>query len=90
MKLGQVVGTIVLSQCIDPYRGRALYLVQDLNEALELTGDPEVSATWQACLEGDQVIVEVAREACNAFDPPLPIDAVILGKVDHVHIEDGL
>ena len=50
----------------------------------------EVSATWQARQVGDRVVIEVAREACNAFDPPLPIDAVILAKVDHVHLEADL
>jgi len=37
--------------------------------------------------EGDTVLVEVAREACNAFDPPLPVDASIIGKVEKVNIE---
>ena len=90
MKLGQVVGTVVLSKCIVPYQGKALHLTQDLNEMLEPCGDPEVSATWQARQVGDRVVIEVAREACNAFDPLLPIDAVILGKVDHVHLEADL
>jgi hypothetical protein len=36
--------------------------------------------------EGDTVIVEVAREACNAFDPPLPTDTSIIGKVEKVNL----
>jgi len=46
-----------------------------------------VCATWQAMAEGDLVIVEVAREAANAFQPPAPVDAVILGRVESVHID---
>ena len=87
MKLAKVVGTVVLSKCIDPYRGKALHLTQDLNEALEPAGDAEVSAAWQPVNEGDMVLVEVARESANAFELPIPIDSVILGKVEKVDIE---
>lgn len=88
MKLGQVVGTAVLSKCIAEYEGQALHLVQDLDGRLEGVGDAEVCATWQPMREGERVIVEVAREAANAFEPPLPVDAVILGKVDEIQLEE--
>ena len=87
MKLAKVVGTVVLSQCIESFTGRTLHLIQDIDENLQLTGEAEVSATWAAMNEGDTVLVEVAREACNAFDPPLPADASIIGKVEKVNIE---
>ena len=90
MKLAKVIGTVVLSKCVAPYKGRALHITQDLNEAQEPVGDPEVSATWQPMREGDLVVVEVARESANAFDPPLPIDSVILGRVEEVHAEGEL
>ena len=86
MKLAKVVGTVVLSQCIESFRGQTLHIIQEVDEKLELTGEAEVSATWQAMNEGDTVIVEVAREACNAFDPPLPSDTSIIGKVEKVNI----
>ena len=87
MKLAKVVGTVVLSQCIESLRGQTLHLIQDIDEELQLTGEVEVSATWAAMHEDDTVLVEVAREACNAFDPPLPTDASIIGKVEKVNIE---
>ena len=87
MKLAKVVGTVVLSQCIDSFKGRTLHLIQDIDENLELTGEAEVSATWSGMNEGDTVVVEVAREACNAFDPPLPSDASIIGKVEKINIK---
>ena len=87
MKLAKVVGTVVLSQCIESLRGQTLHLIQDIDEELQLTGEVEVSATWAAMYEDDTVLVEVAREACNAFDPPLPTDASIIGKVEKVNIE---
>ncbi len=86
MKLAKVVGTVVLSQSIEPFCGQILHLTQDLDEHLEPTGEAEVCATWTALREGDAVIVEVAREACNAFAPPLPTDAAIVGKVDEIHL----
>jgi microcompartment protein CcmK/EutM len=88
MKLARVVGTVVLSPCIEPYQGKVLHLTQDLDETLEPVGDVEVSATWKAMLQGDLVIVEVAREAANAFEPQLPSDATIIGKVEKVHVEN--
>ena len=89
MKLARVVGKVVLSRQVEPYRSKLLHIIQDLNEDLDPVGDPEVCATWQAMEEGDLVIVEVAREAANAFEPPAPVDAVILGRVDSVHIDRG-
>ena len=86
MKLAKVVGTVVLSQCMEPFRGHILHLTQDIDEDLELVGEAEVCATWAALREGDAVIVEVAREACNAFAPPLPTDSAIVGKVDEIHL----
>ncbi len=87
MKLSRVIGTVVLSKAIDAYTGKPLHLIEDLDEDLQPTGEPEVSATWMAMREGDLVVVEVAREAVNAFDPPLAVDAVILGRAEHVHID---
>ncbi|MBI2503134.1 MAG: hypothetical protein HYW07_07850 [Candidatus Latescibacteria bacterium] len=87
MKLSRVIGTVVLSKAIAPYTGKALHLIEDLGEDLQPIGDPEVSATWQAMREGDLVVVEVAREAVNAFDPPLAVDAVILARAEHVHLD---
>lgn len=89
MKLARVVGKVVLSQQVEPYREHPLHITQDLNSDMESVGEPEISATWQAMDEGDLVIVEVAREACNAFDPPIPVDAVIIGRVDSVNLSEA-
>jgi microcompartment protein CcmK/EutM len=86
VKLSRVIGTVVLSKTIPSYEGKVLHLTQDLNEDLEPVGDPEVSATWQAMQEGNLVVVEVARESANAFDPPIAIDSVILAKVESAHL----
>jgi len=87
MKLARVIGKIVLSRQIEDYDQMPLHLIEDLNEDLEPVGEPAVCATWQAMAEGDLVVVEVAREAANAFSPPLPVDAVIIALADSVDVE---
>jgi microcompartment protein CcmK/EutM len=87
MKLGKVVGTVVLSQSIEAFHGRPLHLVMELDENLQTVGPAEVCATWEARSEGEMVVFEVAREAANIADPAIPSDASIIGKVDKVHIE---
>ncbi len=87
MKLGRVVGHVVLSRAIEPLADKTLHLVQDVGRQLQAVGEPEVCVTWQAMKDDDLVIVEVAREACNAFDPPIPADAVVIGRADNIHIE---
>lgn len=87
MKLARVIGKIVLSKQIGDYDQMPLHLIQDLNDELEPVGEPAVVATWQAMEEGDLVVVEVAREAANAFSPPLPVDAVIIARADSVDVE---
>ena len=86
MKLARVIGTVVLSPQLESYTGKTLHLIQDLDQELQPVGDVEVSAAWQPVRQGELVIVEVAREAANAFDPPMPIDSVIIGKADKAHI----
>tara|TARA_Y100001960_G_scaffold194592_1_gene203712 strand:+ start:269 stop:562 length:294 start_codon:yes stop_codon:yes gene_type:complete len=88
MKLGRVVGHVVLSRAIESLQDKTLHLVQDVGRQLQGVGDPEVCVTWQAMKDEDLVIVEVAREACNAFDPPIPADAVVIGRADTVHLEE--
>lgn len=87
MKLGKVVGTVVLSQCIEAYHGQALHLVMELDENLETVGTAQVCATWEARSEEEIVIFEVAREAANVADPAIPSDASIIGKVEKVQID---
>lgn len=87
MKLARVLGHVVLARAIEPYANKTLHVIQDVDRHLEPVGEPEVSVAWQPMEEGDLVVVEVSREACNAFDPAIPADAVIIGRADRVHID---
>ena len=88
MKLSRVLGHVVLSRAIEPYRDKTLHMVQDVDAALQGVGEAEVSVTWQAMKEGDLVGGEGSREACNAFDTTIPADAIIIGRADQVCIEN--
>ena len=88
MELNRVIGTVVLSRCIEPFVGRTLYVTQILNERLDPVGDVDISMAWELVREGELAIVEIARESANAFDPPLPTDSVIIGRVDRVQIDE--
>jgi microcompartment protein CcmK/EutM len=90
MKLSRVLGQVVLSRALEAYRDKTLHVIQDVDAALQLVGEPEVSVTWQAMEEGDLVVVEVSREACNAFDTTIPADAVIIGRADQVRIDNPM
>ena len=87
MKLARVLGHVVLSRAIESYQNKTLHVIQDVDAALQPVGEPEVSATWQAMDEGDLVVVELSREACNAFDPIIPADSAIIGRADAVRID---
>ena len=90
MKLSRVLGQVVLSRALEAYRDKTLHVIQDVDAALQLVGEPEVSVTWQAMEEGDLVVVQVSREACNAFDTTIPADAVIIGRADQVRIDNPM
>lgn len=87
MKLARVLGQVVLSRAIEPYENKTLHVIQDVDAQLQGVGEPEVSVTWQAMKDDDLVVVEVSREACNAFEETIPADAVIIGRADHVRID---
>ena len=87
MKLARVLGQVVLSRKIEPYRDKSLHLTQDVDRELRGVGDPEVAVAWQGMAGGDLVVVEVSREACNAFEETVPADSVIIGRADRVHID---
>ena len=87
MKLARVLGQVVLARAIEPYADKALHVIQDVGRDLAPVCEPEVAVTWQPMREGDLVVVEVSREACNAFATTIPADAVIIGRVDRVTID---
>ena len=85
MFLGRVLGTVVASQKVDGLTGVRLYLFEPTNENLQTVGEPMVAVDTVGAREGDIVAWVASREAALACDPWfVPVDAAIVGIMDHV------
>ena len=88
MYLGRVIGTVVATRKYAGLEGVKLLVVQPLDDKLANRGEPHVAAdaTRQAG-PGDVVHLAGSREAALALDETfVPVDAAIVGIVDHVHV----
>lgn len=90
MKLGKVVGRVVSTQKLACFEGRALLLVQPLDEHKNPAGRALVAVDTVQSGEGDLVFFEGGKEAAQALRNWFnPCDAAILGIVDEVQLEAG-
>ncbi len=83
MKLAKVVGTVVLSQCIESFRGQTLHIIQDVDEELvqrhidsvrELKKIRNQAKAGRALEElqrayetGERNVLECEMECCQAY-----------------------
>ena len=91
MKLGRVIGTVVATHKLESLEGLKLLLVQPLDEKGAEAGAAIVAFDVARAGEGDLVFFEAGKEAAQAnpngwFNPA---DAVIIGIVDSVNIDEG-
>ena len=85
MHLGKVIGTCVATQKDPSLMGVKLLLLQPLNENLENVGDVICAADPIGARSGDIVTWVASREASLALQNKFaPVDAAIVGLVDHV------
>jgi ethanolamine utilization protein EutN len=87
MYLGRVIGTVVATKKYTGLEGSKLLLVEPLNDRHNKVGEPQVAvdATRQAG-HRDLVYLVGSREAALALDETfVPVDAAIVGIVDHVN-----
>jgi ethanolamine utilization protein EutN len=85
MYLGRVVGTVVASTKYEGLQGQKLLLVQPLDEKKNPSGSLEVAVDTVRAGSGDLVFLVGSREAALALEPSfVPVDAAIVGIVDHV------
>jgi ethanolamine utilization protein EutN len=90
MYLGRVIGTVVAERKAVGLEGQKLLLVQPLDDRLQKTRDVEVAVDTVQAGPEDLVYLVGSREAALALDPSfVPVDAAIVGIVDHVHREDA-
>jgi ethanolamine utilization protein EutN len=86
MYLGRVVGTVVASQKVPGLEGAKLLVVEPLDDELNQTGSVQVAVDTVQAGPQDLVYLVGSREASLALDPWfVPVDAAIVGLVDHVH-----
>jgi ethanolamine utilization protein EutN len=87
MYLGRVIGTVVSSKKYQGLAGVKLLLVEPLNDRHNIAGEPQVAvdATKQAG-QKDLVYLVGSREAALSLEESfVPVDAAIVGIVDHVN-----
>ena len=87
MILARVVGTVVATRKDDGLSGHRLLLIQPVAPGGSPNGKPLVAVDAVGCGAGEDVFYVRSREAPLAFLPhEPPVDATIVGIVDHVHV----
>ena len=88
MQLARVIGAVVATRKHEALRGRALLLVQPIDGAGAGRGSPLLAVDAAQAGIGDRVLLVMeARAAATALRRrTAPVEAAIVGVVDHVHI----
>lgn len=87
MYLAQVTGTVVSTSKDQRLVGFKLLLTRRLDDAGNLTGDPEVCVDTVGAGTGETVIITKGSSARFAADRrEAPLDATVVGIVDAVEI----
>ena len=88
MQLARVVGSVVATRKHESLRGAALLLVQPIDGAGADQGSPLLAVDAAQAGAGDRVLLVMeARAAATALHRrTAPVEAAIVGVVDHVDI----
>jgi microcompartment protein CcmK/EutM len=88
MQLARVIGTVVATRKDENLAGITLLIVQPLSAAREAVGRPLVAVDAVGAGVGEEVFFVRGKEASFPFYPvEAPVDAGIVGIVDHMDIE---
>lgn len=91
MDIARVIGHVVATQKDSSMTGVTLCVIQPLNESLEPAGEPLI-ATDATSMRGRGEIVFFVASGDAVFTgrggQAMPVDAAILGIVDHVHVDE--
>jgi len=88
MYLGRVIGTVVASQKYEGLEGKRLLVIQPLDHHQAPNGPPEVAVDTTQAGPQELVLLVGSREAAVACNPSfVPVDAAIIGIVDHVDVK---
>jgi microcompartment protein CcmK/EutM len=87
MHLGKIVGTVVTTRKDDNLTGVPLLLVQPLTPERTPAGRVLIAADSVGAGVGEEVFFVRGKEASFPFFPAeVPVDAGIVGIVDHWHL----
>ena len=87
MYLARAIGTVVASRKVEGLEGTKLLLIQPLDNQQQPVGSKQVAVDRAQAGEGDLVTCVGSREAALACDPTfVPVDAAIVGVVDHADV----
>ena len=90
MHLARVIGTVWATQKVETLTGYRLLVVQPLTHELEEKGSPLVAVDTVSAAPGQIVFIVESREASKALEERFnPVDAAIIGIVDHVTLASG-
>ena len=88
MQLARVIGDVVVSRKDENLTGITLLVVQPLTPEREAAGRPLVAVDAVGAGVGEDVFFVRGKEASFPFDPiAAPVDACIVGIVDHWTVE---
>jgi ethanolamine utilization protein EutN len=88
MQLARVIGDVVVTRKDEQLDGIKLLLLQPLTPEREAAGRPLVAVDAVGAGVGEEVFFVRGKEASFPFHPALPpVDAGIVGIVDHWDIE---
>jgi len=88
MQLAKVIGDVVMTLKDDNLAGLTLLVVQPLTPEREPAGRPLVAVDSVGAGVGEEVFVVRGKEASFPFYPvEAPVDAGIVGIVNHWHVE---
>ena len=84
MRLARVMGSVFATVKDPQLEGLKLLLIQPLNGDGSKRGNPIVALDAVGAGAGEAIYWSARKEACLAFDPPVPSDASVTGIVDAV------
>lgn len=89
MQLARVIGTVVATRKDENLSGATLLVVQPLTVARRNAGRPLVAVDAVGAGVGEEVFFVRGKEASFPFLPAeMPVDAGIVGIVDHWDVEN--
>ena len=88
MQLARVIGDVVMTRKDDQLAGITLLIVQPLTPDRQPAGRPIVAVDSMGAGVGEEVFFVRGKEASFPFHPAQPpVDAGIVGIVDHWNVE---